>query len=1303
MDSSAQRGLCGPSELRTTRLRKESFSLPDVSLPFDIDAGVSAVERIAGLRRSILGQVLERAGLVAQCGGRTDIAALVQAFLEDGSSTLEHRDFRMTSTGNRGKRKGTAYASSRSRNVDFFFKAVSKVTTSLEGTRKLQELLEDAWQEDPEVCLKLIFHLGAARKGKQDRWNFYDAMLWLWEKSPATVLLNLERVEPTVYWKSLLEILARICEGWRLAFERDVVMERAYQADRPRLLAQDVSTPPPDVDAPGWRYMYSDSEYAMNCGLRVACGEWVTVPPEDADGWVIGLVDNGQNSANRKRGDCGWQPRTRLEQAENAVRKYDSDPLYRALHLKVASLFAKQLAADESNMQAGKRASLASKWAPLLDKSYDRRTLVAESIARMLYPASLPEFADLSEQHYSYRARLKYAALLSRLKEHRKEPARLMSANRWEEIEYKKVPATCMKLCAPLFQMHDGTRFEAFLEAMKNRKGGKLNAGSSQPHELMRLAITGEAVQAGVAELQWKSLVEDVKKGSKFRCCLAVCDFSSSMFEAAAMGEVNSKATSRQPRIPPRTVVSACKDGVKTYTHPAVEPPPRRGPLRCMDIAWALSLLISEVADEPFRNKVIALADCVDVAQVNAGMTMTGRFSMLNRTRSLLLDKQVSEFEKRFPSHAIVRGATGDLMRCNGEYTRNRVLSNGRASYKQQCGALLAFNQTLGVWQMTLRGQASFTCHSNSMTLPQGTWTTDDGRTCSVSLHQRIDHHSYQHAPLFKVFEALLEMREPPEKIFIFSAMAFSQASEVDGRARGVYRDSAGQKLPVFAAAEELYRRAGKQLPEVVFWNLSHCERGVPVVATQQGAVLVSGFSAALVKDLLAHGTIDPLALISQVISAPLFAPLKLPSAADDSVNDPEQVIRDCLALEGFDARCPEAAPAKHSFAPGKEWEVVETTEVEQEAVEKAAPRRQPLLAVRAVRRIKNLGDADATEDGLLAMIGRFGTNIKEARAVLSMAVARRLQMRARVWLDVEHVEQRLGALAVTVSARAPEALLTQEMRDLLLPACDGLLARLIRAPDVAAKRKLAWESGEWLAWDESKRSAQPFLGETQVVPALLAGLQGEPGVAVAAAAKLRRRRFPVPRIVSTPLPRLSAAQKAAQSKQAALARSIERIRRKQWIEHRIARWSREEVSEQAEWAVNTQLDLQVKQKLKQKPRGGKRNRPALSSRRVAPYYAAERNRQFGPGRNAQSRSLSQGAGVSKGVLPADGLLAVPQQKRLTARSASPAPQAEQSEFGSNRDTWVDSQKVPLSFGQARRLRQISRARNRDEKLQQAL
>ena len=42
------------------------------------------------------------------------------------------------------------------------------------ATAALRGHLDLVWRDDPEGCVRLILQLGAAREGKQDRWNFYD-------------------------------------------------------------------------------------------------------------------------------------------------------------------------------------------------------------------------------------------------------------------------------------------------------------------------------------------------------------------------------------------------------------------------------------------------------------------------------------------------------------------------------------------------------------------------------------------------------------------------------------------------------------------------------------------------------------------------------------------------------------------------------------------------------------------------------------------------------------------------------------------------------------------------------------------------------------------------------------------------------------------------------------------------------------------------------------------------------------------------------------------------------------------------
>ena len=69
------------------------------------------------------------------------------------------------------------------------------------------------------------------------------------------------------------------------------------------------------------------------------------------------------------------------------------------------------------------------------------------------------------------------------------------------------------------------------------------------------------------------------------------------------------------------------------------------------------------------------------------------------------------------------------------------------------------------------------------------------------------------------------------------SDMQFDQCAEFD--------DSAMESI------KRNYEEAGYSLPQVVFWNLNS-KGGVPVQANSQGVALISGFSPAILKSLLA-------------------------------------------------------------------------------------------------------------------------------------------------------------------------------------------------------------------------------------------------------------------------------------------------------------------------------------------------------------------------------------------------------------------------------------------------------------------
>ena len=83
---------------------------------------------------------------------------------------------------------------------------------------------------------------------------------------------------------------------------------------------------------------------------------------------------------------------------------------------------------------------------------------------------------------------------------------------------------------------------------------------------------------------------------------------------------------------------------------------------------------------------------------------------------------------------------------------------------------------------------------------------------------------------------------EMPEMLLIMSDMQFNCCTHYD--------DSAIQMI------ERKYAAAGYNVPQVVFWNINS-SNNVPVESHKSGAALVSGFSPAIVKALLAADMSD--------------------------------------------------------------------------------------------------------------------------------------------------------------------------------------------------------------------------------------------------------------------------------------------------------------------------------------------------------------------------------------------------------------------------------------------------------------
>ncbi|KAB2061877.1 hypothetical protein ES319_A10G116000v1 [Gossypium barbadense] len=416
--------------------------------------------------------------------------------------------------------------------LDFFFHVVPD-----NASHELIERLELAWAHDSLTALKLICNLRGVRgTGKSDKEGFYTAVLWLFSKHPKTLAFNLKAISEFGYFKDFPEILYRILEG-----PESRKIQRMEWQDRKR---------------GGKR----SSKKIKNRGkFKQESNEKVEASEKKFEG-VLENVEEMGRGIDKEKARALRKEREKAK-AKKAFDKYYSDSNYRLLFDCVAEFFADCLKSDFKKLNDGKlfAITLAAKWCPSIDSSYDKATLICEAIARRVFPReSEKEFEGLEEAHYAYRFRDRLRKqVLVPLHKVLQLPEVYMSANKWNSLPYNRVPSVAMKTYKELFKKHDKERFREYLERVKTGKA-KIAAGALLPHEI--IASLEDEDGGAVAELQWKRMVEDVGKKGKLTNCIAVCDVSGSMF------------------------------GIP------------------MDVAVAMGLLVSELSEEPWKGKVMTFS-----------------------------------------------------------------------------------------------------------------------------------------------------------------------------------------------------------------------------------------------------------------------------------------------------------------------------------------------------------------------------------------------------------------------------------------------------------------------------------------------------------------------------------------------------------------------------------------------------------------------------------------------------------------------------------------------------------------------
>ncbi|CAL4887930.1 unnamed protein product [Urochloa decumbens] len=509
----------------------------------------------------------------------------------------------------RTENNSATYACSGNPCVDFFFHVVPDTPPE-----RIRELLAAAWARDPLTTLKLVCNLRGVRgTGKSDREGFYAAALWVHAHHPRTLAGNVPALAEFGYLKDFPELLYRLVHG---ADARKIAkakadadkMRRRLKAPRLQALvgrkrarvgAPASAAPPAPVGGVPTKALLADFvsaavRSAMNGISKLGAMATAETEEEESHDQEEAPMEIDHNSGKstekkKKKGVPGTNTSSKkvrkvAKLAVQSLETYYGDRSYRFLFDCVANFFADLLASDVKQLAPGgkrRKIGLAAKWCPTPGSSFDRTTLLCEAVARRLFPRdSNPDYADMSEEHYAYRIlhRLRREVLVP-LRKVLELPEVYMSAQRWSELPYTRVASVAMRRYKDLFKKHDEARFGKYLEDVEAGKA-KIAAGALLPHEIAAAAYRGQ--DDNVSELQWRRMVEDLRKKGSLSNCIAVCDVSASM--------------NGQP----------------------------------MEVCIALGLLISELSEKPWAGRAITFSSRPQIQTIK-GKTLQEKMSFVRR------------------------------------------------------------------------------------------------------------------------------------------------------------------------------------------------------------------------------------------------------------------------------------------------------------------------------------------------------------------------------------------------------------------------------------------------------------------------------------------------------------------------------------------------------------------------------------------------------------------------------------------------------------------------------------------------
>lgn len=167
--------------------------------------------------------------------------------------------------------------------------------------------------------------------------------------------------------------------------------------------------------------------------------------------------------------------------------------------------FINDVTALKKNNQA---ISLLGKWAPSIN---------ASSSQSKEYGLRIANYLKLNQREYR--------KMLSALRERIKIVERLMSQNRWDEIDFSKLPSRAGLMYSATFAQRPETaeRYKEFMES----KNTKVNAGTLYPYDVVHKALTCPTNDRAAINKYWENLTDYFN--NQPLNALVVCDTSGSM------------------------------------------------------------------------------------------------------------------------------------------------------------------------------------------------------------------------------------------------------------------------------------------------------------------------------------------------------------------------------------------------------------------------------------------------------------------------------------------------------------------------------------------------------------------------------------------------------------------------------------------------------------------------------------------------------------------------------------------------------------------------------------------------------